>query len=75
MPRNIDNRVEVGVKILDTGIKKIIRDIFTIQSNDNVKARIIDQDLKNNYVQRGNKKKIRSQIAIYDYLNRLENDK
>ena len=75
MPRNIDNRVEVGVKILDIGIKKIIRDIFTIQSNDNVKARIIDQDLKNNYVQRGNKKKIRSQIAIYDYLNRLENDK
>lgn len=75
MPRNIDNRVEVGVKILDTGIKKIILDIFTIQSNDNVKARIIDQDLKNNYVQRGNKKKIRSQIAIYDYLNRLENDK
>lgn len=75
MPRNIDNRVEVGVKILDTGIKKIIRDIFTIQANDNVKARIIDQDLKNNYVQRGNKKKIRSQIAIYDFLNRLENDK
>ena len=56
-------------------MREFIYSKITIQSNDNVKARIIDQDLKNNYVQRGNKKKIRSQIAIYDYLNRLENDK
>lgn len=73
MPRNIDNRVEVGVKILDPSLQKIIQDIFMIQANDNVKARIIDKDLQNNYIQRGNKKKIRAQIAIYDYLNRLEN--
>lgn len=74
MPRNIDNRVEVGVKILDSSLKKIIQDIFKIQASDNVKARIIDQELKNAYIQHGNKKRIRSQIAIYDYLNRLEND-
>lgn len=74
MPRNIDNRVEVGVKILDSSLKKIIQDIFMIQASDNVKARIIDQDLKNAYLQRGNKKRVRSQIAIYEYLNRLEND-
>lgn len=73
MPRNIDNRVEVGVKILDPSLQKIIQDIFMIQASDNVKARIIDKDLQNNYIQRGNKKKIRAQIAIYDYLNRLEN--
>lgn len=73
MPRNIDNRVEVGVKILDPKLQKIIQDIFAIQANDNVKARIIDQDLKNAYILRGNKKKVRAQIAIYDYLNRLEN--
>ncbi|RKS87510.1 polyphosphate kinase [Orbus hercynius] len=74
MPRNIDNRVEAGVKILDPQLQKIIQDIFTIQCNDNVKARVIDKDLQNNYIQRGNKKKIRAQIAIYDYLNRLENN-
>ncbi|WP_392562328.1 polyphosphate kinase 1 [Orbus sturtevantii] len=73
MPRNIDNRVEVGVKILDPKLQKIIHDIFVIQVNDNVKARIIDKDLQNNYIQRGNKKKVRAQIAIYDYLNQLEN--
>ena len=74
MPRNIDNRVEVGVKVLDSSLKKIIQDIFMIQASDNVKARIIDQDLKNAYLQRGNKKRVRSQTAIYEYLNRLEND-
>lgn len=74
MPRNIDNRVEVGVKVLNSSLKKIIQDIFMIQASDNVKARIIDQDLKNAYLQRGNKKRVRSQIAIYEYLNRLEND-
>ncbi|WP_392559848.1 polyphosphate kinase 1 [Orbus mooreae] len=74
MPRNIDNRVEAGVKILDPSLQKIIQDIFMIQANDNVKARIIDKDLQNNYIQRGNKKKVRAQIAIYDYLNRLENN-
>lgn len=74
MPRNIDNRVEVGVRILDPNLQKIIQDIFMIQANDNVKARIIDNTLQNNYIQRGNKKKIRAQIAIYDYLHHLENN-
>lgn len=73
MPRNIDNRVEAGVKILDPQLQKIIQDIFNIQANDNVKARIIDKELQNKYIPRGNKKKVRAQIAIYDYLNRLEN--
>ncbi|WP_392565317.1 polyphosphate kinase 1 [Utexia brackfieldae] len=72
MPRNINNRIEVGVKILDPQIKKTIRDIFNIQTSDNVKARIIDKELNNNYVQRSNRKKVRSQSAIYDYLKQLE---
>ncbi|OCF91760.1 RNA degradosome polyphosphate kinase [Gilliamella sp. wkB7] len=72
MPRNLDNRIEVGVKIFDPIIKSTIHDIFNIQCNDNVKARIIDKDNTNNYVLRGNKKKIRAQHAIYDYLKQLE---
>ncbi|WP_085247911.1 polyphosphate kinase 1 [Gilliamella mensalis] len=72
MPRNIDNRIEVGVKIFDPIIKSTIHNIFDIQCNDNVKARIIDKEAANNYVQRGNKKKIRAQYAIYDYLKQSE---
>ncbi len=72
MPRNLDNRIEVGVKIFDPILKTIIHDIFNLQCNDNVKARIIDKDNMNNYVQRGNKKKVRAQHAIYDYLKQME---
>lgn len=72
MPRNLDKRVEVGVKILDEKIKSTIHDIFNLQCNDNVKARIIDKEGSNTYVPRNNKKKIRTQLAIYDYLKQLE---
>lgn len=72
MPRNLDNRIEVGVKIFDLTLKSTIHNIFNIQCNDNVKARIIDKDNMNNYAQRGNKKKVRAQRAIYDYLKQLE---
>lgn len=72
MPRNLDNRIEVGVKIFDLTLKSTIHNIFNIQCNDNVKARIIDKDNMNNYVQRGNKKKVRAQRAIYDYLKQSE---
>ncbi|MDF7667713.1 polyphosphate kinase 1 [Orbaceae bacterium ESL0727] len=74
MPRNIDNRVEVGVKIFDAKIKSTLHEIFNIQCHDNVKARIIDKDNSNKYVQRGNKKKIRSQYVIYDYLKKCETE-
>ncbi|MDF7669792.1 polyphosphate kinase 1 [Orbaceae bacterium ESL0721] len=74
MPRNLDNRVEVGVKIFDEKIRTTIHNIFDIQCHDNVKARVIDKDNNNKYVQRGNKKKIRSQSVIYDYLKKLEQD-
>ena len=72
MPRNLDNRIEVGVKIFDPILKTTIHDIFNLQCKDNVKARIIDKDNMNNYVQRGNKKKVRAQHAIYDYLKQME---
>ena len=38
------------------------------------KARVIDADQKNEYVKRGNRRKIRSQVAIYDYLKRIESN-
>ncbi|QIQ22096.1 polyphosphate kinase 1 [Zophobihabitans entericus] len=74
MPRNIDGRIEVGVKVVNPALKKVIHDIFSIQTSDNVKARIIDKEFSNKYVQRGNKRKVRAQLAIYDYLKQRESD-
>lgn len=48
-------------------IKRVIKNILTIQLNDNVKARILDNDLSNEYV-RTDEKKVRSQIDTYNYL-------
>lgn len=72
MTRNIDNRIEVAVTILDPQVKAKILEIINIQFNDTVKARIIDKELSNSYRPRGNRRKVRSQLAIYDYINKLE---
>ncbi|WP_082915388.1 polyphosphate kinase 1 [Arachidicoccus ginsenosidimutans] len=68
MVRNLDHRVEVAVEITNRHIKKELREIMNIQLSDNVKARILDNDLSNRYVQANGKKKIRSQIEIFNYL-------
>jgi polyphosphate kinase len=72
MTRNIDNRIEVGCPILDIDLKRTIIDTLNLQFKDTMKARIIDQDMNNYYVPRGNKRKIRSQIAIYNYIKNKE---
>ena len=68
MSRNLDDRVEVSCPIYDEKIKKTLIDLLDIQISDNQKARVIDTRQKNEYVQRGNRRKIRSQEQIYDYL-------
>ncbi len=68
MVRNLDHRVEAAVPILDKQIQQELNDIMDIQLNDNVKARILNDDLDNDYVNPRNTKKIRSQIEIYNYL-------
>ena len=72
MTRNIDYRVEVGVPIYDKRAKKTILDLLELQWRDTTKARVIDAEQKNQYVRRGNRKKIRSQFATHDYLKQLE---
>lgn len=72
MTRNIDHRIEVGCPILDKTVRKLIKDQLDIQWRDNTKARVLDPEQSNLYVTRGNRKKIRSQMAIYDYLKQLE---
>ncbi|QHM72027.1 polyphosphate kinase 1 [Mixta intestinalis] len=72
MTRNIDYRIEVAVAILDPVLKQRILDIIAILFSDTVKARIIDKELSNRYVPRGNRRKVRAQQAIYDYIKSLE---
>ncbi|QYJ90805.1 polyphosphate kinase 1 [Shewanella halotolerans] len=72
MSRNIDSRIEVSTPIYDPELKQMIIDILQLQLGDNTKARIINQDQSNPYRGRGNKRKVRSQIAIHQYLSQYE---
>ena len=72
MTRNMDNRIEVGCPIYDKNLQQRIVDIMDIQFRDTLKARVIDKEQSNKYVARGNRKKLRSQIEIYDYLVKEE---
>ncbi|KLN62791.1 polyphosphate kinase 1 [Vibrio sp. VPAP30] len=72
MTRNIDHRIEVAAPVRDERLKQRIIDIINIHFTDTVKARWIDKEMSNSYVPRGNRKKVRSQIAIYDYLKNIE---
>lgn len=74
MSRNIDGRIEVGTPVYDERLKQRILDILALQLGDTCKARVIDADQKNEYVKRGNRRKVRSQVAIYDYLKRIESN-
>jgi polyphosphate kinase len=69
MVRNLDHRLEAAIPVLDPEIRNEIHDIINIQLSDNVKARILDKDLSNNYVPCVGKKQIRSQEATYQYLH------
>ncbi len=72
MTRNMDNRIEVGCPIYDKSLQQRVVDIMEMQFRDTLKARVIDRDQSNKYVRRGNRKKLRSQIEIYDYLKQQE---
>ncbi|RJG51659.1 polyphosphate kinase 1 [Motilimonas pumila] len=72
MTRNIDNRIEVGCPIYDPELKAIIKEIMELQFEDTTKARVIDKEQSNAYVKRGNRRKTRSQVSVYDYLRRRE---
>jgi polyphosphate kinase len=68
MVRNLDHRIEVAAPILDVKLKKELVEIINIQLKDNQKARILDENLGNNYVSSVGKKHCKSQVATYNYL-------
>ncbi|MGL9750623.1 MAG: polyphosphate kinase 1 [Symbiopectobacterium sp.] len=72
MTRNIDYRIEVAAEILNPALKKQILDTLDLLFSDTVKTRIVDKELSNRYVARGNRRKVRAQTTIYEYLKALE---
>jgi len=73
MVRNIDHRVEVACPIFNKNIQQELKDILKIQLSDNIKARKLDNNLENQYLNPRNTKKIRSQVETYNYLYRKSN--
>lgn len=68
MIRNMDNRVEVATPIYDKDIQNELKQFFEIQFRDNQKARIIDQEQKNNFRNPGNSGSWRAQVDCYEFL-------
>lgn len=68
MVRNLDHRIEAAIPVTDPDICAELKEIIHIQLRDNIKARVLDNDLTNNYVPSTGKKKVRSQIETYHYL-------
>jgi polyphosphate kinase len=72
MQRNLDSRVEIACPIYDEDIKREILETLDICWKDNVKARIIDEEQSNAYIENG-EPKVRSQYATYEYYQRQIN--
>lgn len=75
MVRNINHRIEIACPILEKDLKNELIDIINIQMSDNIKARELDNDLSNQYINPRNTKKVRSQIEIFNYLNKTTTSK
>ena len=71
MKRNLSRRIEVGFPVNDKNIKAFLLKLIDIQLSDNVKARLIDTEQKNEYVEHNSKKKIRSQYETYEFIKSL----
>ena len=69
MTRNLDNRIEVLVPILDKDIFSKISVGLKLQLEDNVKRRIIGEGQVNEYVSEQGEYQNSSQHKIYDLLN------
>lgn len=72
MQRNLDKRIEVSAPILDNALKEEVQEIFEMQWQDNVKARIIDPEQKNRYYKDSRSENIcfNAQVEIHRYYER-----
>ncbi|MCY4489288.1 MAG: polyphosphate kinase 1 [Deltaproteobacteria bacterium] len=68
MERNVDHRVEVACPVYDPSLKRRLKDLLDILWDDNVKARVLDKDLRNRYQPATGDRRTHAQEAIYAYL-------
>ncbi len=66
MERNMDKRIEVGVPIHAKHVQEQLTYIFETLWSDNVKARIIDKKLSNQYKRSGKEEK-RAQVLLQEH--------
>ncbi len=72
MTRNLDYRVEVGCPIYDEEVKQELLETFDISWNDNLKARVFNEQQDNAY-RKNEQKALRSQFEKYEYyLNKVK---
>jgi polyphosphate kinase len=69
MVRNLDHRVEATCPINNVKLKRELKDILNLQWLDNVKARVLDDQLSNKYKLNTSEKTLRSQVEIMKYLS------
>jgi polyphosphate kinase len=69
MKRNLSHRIEVATPVLDKDIQKTIRELIDIQLRDNVKARIIDVQQQNAYVE-DEDLPVQAQLETYRYFKK-----
>lgn len=74
MNRNIYRRIEVCFPLFDPGLKKQVKDIIQLQLHDGVQAVHISSHLQN-IIAVPQENPVRSQLAIYEYLNKAKHEK
>ena len=67
MTRNLYHRIECAFPIYDIDLRREILDFIEIQLKDNVKARIVDEEMNNLYLIDETRRPYRSQIETYKY--------
>lgn len=68
MPRNLLRRIEVACPIYDKGIQEELRQMMKCQLRDNTKARILDNQLANNYNRQTVDGRFRAQEDFHQYI-------
>jgi len=73
MIRNFDHRFEVACPVYDEDIRKELMYMLQIQMRDNVKARLINTPVLNEYKKPiTGEKPLRSQFELYNYFKKIE---
>lgn len=71
LTRNLRRRIEVAFPLYEKNLIQEIFDILKLQLKDNTKAKILDENIRNNDKKiNSGVKKYRSQVDIYNYLKR-----